>query len=288
MFGNMNYDLTIGGIWFHISSQRELTVTDQLSPFLDHSDWKNRVNVSVTWDYARAPVLTTQPIGRDLIQEYYRQDSCLICAMPEGHKGFAAITACDPDFSNLTCYINATPFLSSASTLATILRFLPMRAILQHYGVQFFHAAQIALDHLGILFTAPSGTGKTTQAKLWRSFRNARIVCNDRTLIRDGRTYGYPVDGSEPVFSSEVNALGAIVFLRQSRENRVLRMKATAALSCLMPQLVIDTWNPQALEQGMNQLIALISHYPVYALDCLPDESAVECLEQALTADGVI
>lgn len=284
----MNYDLTIGGIWFHVSSQRELTVAEPLTPFLEHLNWKNLVNITVSWDYSQAPALTAQPIGRDLIQEFYRQDNRLICAMPEGHKGFAAITACDPSLSNLSCYINEAPFLTTASTLATILRFMPMRAVLQHSGVLFFHAAQIAVQNRGILFTAPSGTGKTTQAKLWQQFRDARIVCNDRTLIRDGLTYGYPVDGSEPVFSSEIKELGAIVYLRQSRTNSVRRMKATEALSCLMPQLVIDTWNPQAVEQGMNQLITLISHYPVYVLDCLPDESAVVCLEQALTADGVI
>lgn len=284
----MNCEFTIGGIRFQVCSERELTVTEPLTPYLQRSNWKNKVKVMVTWDWSQAPVLKTPPLGRDLIQEYYRQDGCLICAMPEGHKGFAGVTICDPTFSDIRCYINQAPFQYPFSDLATVLRFLPMRAILQHFGVSFFHASQIAVNDRGILFTAPSGTGKTTQAKLWRQYRSARILCNDRTLIRDGLTYGYPVDGSEPVFCGEVHPLGAIVCLRQSSENRIRRLKSAEAMSRLMPQLVIDTWDPAALELGMNQLITLISQYPVYALDCLPQESAVACLEQTLTAVGVL
>lgn len=284
----MNCELNIGGILFRVSSQRELNVSEPLAPFLQLSDWKNKVNIMVTWQWAQAPVITTPPLGRDLIQEYYRQDGSLICAMPEGHKGFAAVSVCDPTFSDIRCYINEAPFLSSFADLATVLRFLPMRAILQHFGVSFFHASQIAVNDRGILFAAPSGTGKTTQARLWQKYRDARILCNDRTLVREGLTYGYPVDGSEPVFCGEVHPLGAIVCLRQSPENRIRRLKPAEALCRLMPQLVIDTWDPGALELGMNQLISLISQYPVYALDCLPQESAVACLERALTDDGVL
>lgn len=52
------------------------------------------------------------------------------------------------------------------------------------FFVLFFHAAQITYQETGILFAGPSGAGKTTQAKLWERFRNARIICNDRTLLR--------------------------------------------------------------------------------------------------------
>ena len=66
--------------------------------------------------------------------------------------------------------------------------------------------------------------GKTTQAKLWERFRNARIICNDRTLLRkqDGNwySYGYPMDGSQPVRSGEVHVAGCIVLVKQSQNGK--------------------------------------------------------------------
>ena len=138
------------------------------------------------------------------------------------------------------------------------------------------------------MFTAPSGTGKTTQAKLWKMYREARIVCNDRTLIQGGRTYGYPVDGSEPMCSGECFPLGAVVLLEQGTENQIRRLNPREAALKLFPQLVISMWNAEARILALDQLIQMMKNCPVYLLKCTPQEAAVQCLEKQLIADGVI
>lgn len=170
---------------------------------------------------------------------------------------------------------------------------LPMREIFLRFGALFLHASQITYQGRGILFTAPSGTGKTTQAKLWQQYRGAEILCNDRTLTRkvDGawRTYGYPLDGSEPVCSSAVNPLGAVVLLEQGRrENRVERLGPAKALPRLMRQVVLDCWSGEARAEAMELLITLMEDVPVYLLTCTPEEQAVETLEAKLMEDEVI
>ena len=49
-------------------------------------------------------------------------------------------------------------------------------------GGIIFHSAYIGFRNEGILFTAPSGTGKSTQAELWRKWREADVINGDRSL----------------------------------------------------------------------------------------------------------
>ena len=144
----------------------------------------------------------------------------------------------------------------SSIPLEMFCRMLPMRAILLRFHTLFLHAAQVSLKGTGILFTAPSGTGKTTQAKLWKKYRNGQIVCSDRTLARKingvWKTYGYPLDGSEPVRSGEVNRLGCIVLLRQDAVCRIERLRPAKAVGSLMQQAVMDCWDGDAKSQVME------------------------------------
>lgn len=284
----MEYNLKIGGIGIHIICQDKVMIQESLAPFYIPGITNN-------WDveikFSQMPQFVVRPeeamIGQDLLLEFYQQGDKLICVAKGGQKRPLATTVCEPGFRRLSCYMNTLHF-PAMNTAGDLLRLIPMRMILQHYGVLFFHASQIALAGTGILFTAPSGTGKTTQAKLWRKHRGAQLICNDRTLVREGLTYGFPVDGSEPVASDAVNRLGALVVLGQSPTNRISKLKPSAALSMLMPQLVIDTWSEQARELALDQLLELIQRVPVYRLECTPDIRAVECLEAQLMADEVI
>ena len=215
-----------------------------------------------------------------------------MCETRGGARGAVASCVCTSDFSKIYSAVNLEDYYYIPKKLNWFLRTLPMRAIFQQFGTLFFHAAQIAVKETGILFTAPSGTGKTTQAKLWETYRGARRICADRTLVRrlpEGwRTFGYPLDGSEPICSEEEHALGAVVLLRQEQQNQVVRLNGRHAIAALMPQMVIDGWSAEAKAREIELLANLLEEIPVYQLTCTPDEMAVRCLEQRLIKDGVI
>ena len=65
------------------------------------------------------------------------------------------------------------------------------------------HCAYMVYQGEAILFSAPSETGKTTQANLWEKYRGSRTVNGDRALLgkRDGRwtAQGWPVCGTSEV-----------------------------------------------------------------------------------------
>lgn len=284
--------LELGGIVIDICSDRELPVSSIMAPFYKkNNDRDLELSVHITWDWKNARHPVSQPVGEDLLQNYYKEDNYYYCEA-KGGKAPVTCTCYMSNFSWMECAINEKPFIEPPDTLEKILRLLPMRAIFTHFQTLFLHASQVAVQGTGIVFSAASGTGKTTQAKLWQQYAKATIVCNDRTLIRQKngiwQTYGYPIDGSEPVRSNEVNKLGCIVLLKQGSENVLSRLRTGKAVSLLMEQSVIDCWDVQARASTLTLLIEIAQKIPVYQLICTPDKGAVDLLKRCLVQEGVI
>lgn len=288
----MKINLQLGGILFRFVSERALIINPELKAFQAEECGKAEVTVKISWDWEHAMQPETERIGRDLIQDYYEEKKGCFCITRAGEKGSIASTFYTPDFQTIVCTINEMPFLEPPKMLGSILRMLPMREIFLHFRTLFLHSSQICCHFKGIVFAAPSGTGKTTQAKLWKKYRGAEIVCNDRTLIRKvngiWRTYGYPIDGSEPVRSGRINELGCLVLLEQAAVNHVSEPHPAKALKFLMGQVVMDGWNTAERTEAVQLLLSVLDEIPVFLMKCTPDLCAVETLESMLKKRGVI
>lgn len=283
----MKIPVELGGIRFCFDSDRDIKVEGSCVPFFyrEEAGWDVRVRVSHR--FSEAPKPRGPMIGEDLLTEYYREDGLLYCLTKGGEGRTLACCTWDETSPCMTCWVSF-PEGSAADSLGNLLRMIPLRRILLQHGVLFLHAAQIAVGGKGILFSAPSQTGKTTQARLWQRCRGARVLCNDRTLTDGTRTFGFPMDGSEPVCCGESCTLGAITVLEQAPENTVRRLRPREAVLRLMPQMVLDTWDPEASARALQLLLTLMERVPVYLLRCTPDADAVVCLERQLFKDGVI
>lgn len=299
----MHIMLCLGGVKICLDCEKEIQIEDVFLPFIirersgisgQDEKWKETdILAAVSWKWVKPPLRSAVKLGEDLIQTYYRREEKNYCIVCEGEKGAISCVEYDDTFSHVSCRIQERLLPVAPKSLGEILRYFPMRAILQQFLVLFFHAAQITYQETGILFAGPSGAGKTTQAKLWERFRNARIICNDRTLLRkqDGNwhSYGYPMDGSQPVRSGEVHVAGCIVLVKQSQNGKssIERLRAGKAMAQLMPQLVIDRWSENARNQAAENLFLLLKEMPVYQLTATMDEQAVACLEKILKMDDI-
>lgn len=287
----MEITLELGGIIFKICSERELPVSDIMLPFICKEKKRPELQIDLTWDWENSRHPSTRAVGDDLLQEYYREGNFWFCES-KGGKAPVTCTCYTQDFQWMQCAVNEKPFLEPPRTLKEIFRLLPMRAVFVHFRTLFLHASQVSVNGIGIVFAAPSGTGKTTQAKLWRDYINADFVCNDRTLLRKKHgvwyTYGYPIDGSEPVRSSMVNRLGCIVLLKQGKDNCVRRLPPGQAVKLLMEQTVLDCWNAEAKTEILELLLEIFQEIPIYEQVCTPDHEAVEVLRRQLIQEGVI
>ena len=250
------------------------------------------IEVRVCFGRKRCPV---ERIASDALQDYgYDGIMHYAVARVKGNVSMIA-TVYDDTFSHVTMWLNTNEFGDSLKQYCKILQHFPMREMLAQYHALLLHSSRIALPAPGggeetIVFTAPSQTGKTTQARLWQRSMGARIVSNDRTLIRmvggDVQTSGYPVDGSSPVCDPEKLGIRAIIILRQGKENTARRLKPSEAMPYLMEQTSADRWNAQEMVNIQMLWMDILERCPVWLYFCRPDESAVYALKEILEEDG--
>ena len=160
---------------------------------------------------------------------------------------------------------------------------LCLNQIMLYFNTLFFHASYIEVNGEGILFTAPSQTGKSTQAALWEKYRGAKVVNGDKAAVRieDIVTVNsIPFSGTSGICENITVPLKAIVFLSQAPENRVRKMGASEAITALCPNVFADKLVGEEWSQTLNLLLNLVSTVPIYHLACTPDERAVETLEK--------
>ena len=151
-----------------------------------------------------------------------------------------------------------------------------------------FHASYIGCDGGAVLFTAPSGTGKSTQAELWRVHRGARVLNGDKAAVRlcgAPTAHGMPFSGTSGICENVSLPLRGIVVLAQAKENSVRRLGPSAAVAALCPNIFADQSIAEEWRAALNLLLDLAASVPVYALSCTPDERAICALEQEMARE---
>ncbi len=155
----------------------------------------------------------------------------------------------------------------------------------------FIHSSFISVKSKAILFSAPCGTGKSTQAALWEKHRNAEVINGDKAgiLIENGAyACGVPFCGTSGICKNKNLPLGAIILLSQSKTNSIRRLNGAEALHGIMQNIYLDFIAPDEQLKCADLIIELLSDIPVYHLGCTPDEEAVITLEKTLISEGVI
>ncbi len=158
--------------------------------------------------------------------------------------------------------------------------------LLAEHGALLLHASYICCNGQAILFTAPSGTGKSTQAELWRTLRGAALINGDRAAIRmlggDAVAAGVPFSGSSGVCRNETMPLRAIVYLSQAKTTTIRRLGMSEAFRRVWEGCSVNVWNRADVESCTQTLAETLNAIPVFHLACTPDETAVAALEKAL------
>ena len=149
-----------------------------------------------------------------------------------------------------------------------------------------FHCSYIERNGKAVLFTAPSGTGKSTQADLWHKYRGAEIINGDRAAVRlvNGvlMAEGIPFAGSSVYCKNRSLPIEAIVYLAQAPQTTIRQMRGAEAFRRVWEGVSVNTWDKADMSAVMDTVTQLVQQIPVYYMPCTPDETAVDTLEQAL------
>lgn len=151
--------------------------------------------------------------------------------------------------------------------------------LLRHNGMML-HSSCVEKDGFAYLFSARSGTGKSTHTHLWlKNLEGTRIINDDKpALVYDnGKWYacGTPFSGKTDENIDVKIPVRAITFLHRSDKNTVKRIPPFQAVSLLLEQTIKP--GDRSLAENMLELAdLLLREVPVFSLGCnLQDDAAI-------------
>lgn len=148
------------------------------------------------------------------------------------------------------------------------------------YDSFVFHGSVVSVDGQAFLFTAKSGTGKSTHTRLWRElFKERAVMVNDdKPLIHIGEkvtVYGTPYNGKHHLGNNIAVPLKAVCILTRSEENYIKPVSKSDAYAILLQQ-VYRPQNPIQMAKTLQLIDKLSEMTALYQMGCNMDISAAE------------
>ena len=152
--------------------------------------------------------------------------------------------------------------------------------LLESYRGFFFHSSSLILDGKGYVFTAPSGTGKSTHTALWRKHFGSRVtmINDDKPLIRqngeDFFIYGTPWMGKSNIGNNVKSTVNAVFILKRGEQNSAKRVKVSEVFKEILEATVVPM-DKTLMSTLLTLLDKFFTNVPVYLLHCNISDEAV-------------
>lgn len=154
------------------------------------------------------------------------------------------------------------------------------------------HGAAITWKDQSFLFTAPSGTGKSTHIALWKKYLgdDVDIINGDKPFMKidksEIRIYGSPWAGKEFWQKNRSAKLDGICILKQSKRNQIRKLMPKETVAMMIRQ-VYFTQRVSDAEKTLDLLDQLLRNVQVYMLECDISREAVKCSFEAMTGESM-
>lgn len=287
----MNYDFSICGLRVRFALPWSVRTTADSQPFLLAPETPGQPDLTVFFSAVDALALPDTG-GHWNINSYYLtgEGRRRIWHCPfRGQPPYCCVVWDAASPGAVTCYYVRGQEHQIIYT-KNLLELLGLEAFLLHFGALILHASLVAWEGRGILFCAPSGTGKSTQAALWEQYAGSQTLNGDRAGIccDQGvwKAWGLPFAGTSGIYCNESAPIKAVVLLRQGAQNNISRVSPLEAFKRMLPECSAQRWDASFMDPLMDVLSALISSVPVYQLECRADPGAVEVLRDAILKEG--
>lgn len=167
-----------------------------------------------------------------------------------------------------------------------ILSYFGMEKYLVNEKAIILHSSFIVHNGEAILFTAPSGTGKSTQAELWRKYAHASIINGDRSvlMVEDGTVYAYglPFCGTSEIDKNMFTKVKAIVYLQQWSKNNAIKISKKESIKKIISETTKNLWNQENIDKVVEVVENIAENIEMYEYHCTKYEDAVVYLKDKL------
>ena len=194
-----------------------------------------------------------------------------VTAREEGFAGFCK-TSYFPDNPD----INEGPYLYTQ---------ICKKVLSDHNGF-FFHSSSLAIDGEGYLFTAASGTGKSTHTRNWRKYFGDRVtmINDDKPLIRkiDGKYFvcGTPWMGKSNIGCNMSVPIKAVYVLRRGEENRAEKISPGVVFNHLLEATLIPKTR-ENMTKLLEMFNELFGRADLFLLTCNKDVDSARVAYEA-------
>lgn len=287
----MNYCFRIAGKIFKLRHCQEIKITKNFIPFQVNENKKADFTIRFCKNdriifEKKSPVFSNvnfevQAVKSGYVRQYrdYKEGNCLYAVSSIEKNKKEELVEYLPEFSYA--------FSESQNSFAHI----AIDELLIYQSRMILHASLIETEVGGILFSGPSGIGKSTQAELWKKLEKSEIINGDRPILgkEDSvwKAWGSPYAGSSGYHVAKEVPISAIIVLSQGEKNVVTRLDITTAFRKLYSEITVNTWNSCYMNRVIDMLIELCQDVPVYQFVCTPDEAAVQILKEKLKREVV-
>ena len=282
----MTYFYKIARIAVKVSAPDDIIYTDSgvLSPYLTE-----KKNVSHSFEFALCEELPP-PLGEETVHT----GNIRVFGLPNGEQRYYGDINSSWRGANM-CVSSSDGYISvlvkksrfcQSITPSHVLDAMMLEHLVVNFGGVLLHSSFIKYQEGAILFTAPSGVGKSTQARLWCELEGAELVNGDKSAVYQDEACGVPFSGSSGVQQNKSAPPLAIVYLSQAGENSIKRLYGREAFMKIWEGCVVNLWNEKDVIAAMQNVSIITEKIPVYHLSCTKDGSSVGFLKNILSQKG--
>lgn len=287
----MDIKIQIADIIIKINNYPFQNVPEKIQPFMYKTNMENMETYDFLYNvhpYDGIMEKQGDVIFQNNIREVYKLDEKYIiyfCYKFKEESNFSLYTVFDMVHRWADVYVS-NDFYQLTYREDLFMSSLDIDFILLWFQRIIMHASVVKYEDEAVLFSGPSGIGKSTQAELWKKYMNADILNGDRaTLDVSGEkvyVYGSPYAGSSHIYRNECAPVKAVVLLGQGKENSIEKLSGIKAYKEMFPRFSIARWDDKLFHESMNIISNVIEKTPIYRLICAPDEQAVQLVHDTL------
>lgn len=215
----------------------------------------------------------------------YERVHKLCCEYECGGAGELAIETTEADIAAEAA--NST-IKSSPEYLEELAVYRKIAEAMLEYDTFLMHGSVIAVDGQAYMFTAASGTGKSTHARLWREMLGDRAVMvnDDKPLLRITDSgiivYGTPWNGKHRLGTNMSAPLKAVCFLERAEKNSIMPVGKYAVYDKLLMQTYRPS-DPALLKRTLALVDRLAAAVRLYRLCCNMEPDAARLAFETVT-----
>ena len=272
--------LKIGGLVLAVNGPKELISASHLNDFSADPQEHADQNISVIWGYPDHTADGSALLRNNELAVYEREDDYLLI-FPTLSQINEVHLSKDGASVSFYCTPPVTEELKTQFFHALRHVFLYLA---QRRGMYAIHSASICYRDKAWLFSAVSGTGKSTHTNMWERLYKTAVINGDLNLLAFERgkpvIHGIPWCGTSEIFSRETLPLGGIVMLKQAQIDFIEELTPDKKALFIMQRFISPMWKVEQLKDSVRFADELSRKIHTCRLYCTKNDSAAELIKK--------